>query len=108
MEPVVMTPLRREWQETRAAIDKLMDSEQESNAADSDDTKDGRTPDCVGNSTEDYSVGAAGRVPATAGVGEGAGPGVRQRQLPVHRAAIVTGPGARGDRLRSGPRLARD
>ena len=33
VEPVVMTPLRREWQETRAAIDKLMDSEQESNAA---------------------------------------------------------------------------
>ena len=27
-----MTPLRREWQETRAAIDKLLDSEQESNA----------------------------------------------------------------------------
>ena len=33
VEPVVMTPLRREWQETRATIDKLMDSEQESNAA---------------------------------------------------------------------------
>ena len=33
VEPVVMTPLRREWQETRAAIDKLLDSEQESNAA---------------------------------------------------------------------------
>ena len=32
VEPVVMTPLRREWQETRAAIDKLLDSEQESNA----------------------------------------------------------------------------
>ena len=27
-----MTPLRQEWQETRAAIDKLLDSEQESNA----------------------------------------------------------------------------
>ena len=33
VEPVVMTPLRREWQETRTAIDKLLDSEQESNAA---------------------------------------------------------------------------
>ena len=33
VEPVVMTPLRREWQETGAAIDKLLDSEQESNAA---------------------------------------------------------------------------
>ena len=33
VEPVVMMPLRREWQETRAAIDKLLDSEQESNAA---------------------------------------------------------------------------
>ena len=33
VEPVVMTPLRREWQETRAAIDNLLDSEQESNAA---------------------------------------------------------------------------
>ena len=33
VKPVVMTPLRREWQETRAAIDKLLDSEQESNAA---------------------------------------------------------------------------
>ena len=32
VEPVVMTPLRREWQETRAAIDELLDSEQESNA----------------------------------------------------------------------------
>ena len=32
VEPVVMTPLRREWQETRAAIDKLLDSGQESNA----------------------------------------------------------------------------
>ena len=28
VEPVVMTPLRREWQETRAAIDKLLDAEQ--------------------------------------------------------------------------------
>ena len=28
-----MTPLRREWQEARAAIDKLLDSGQESNAA---------------------------------------------------------------------------
>ena len=33
VEPVVMMPLRREWQETRAAIDKLLDSGQESNAA---------------------------------------------------------------------------
>ncbi len=33
VEPVVMTPLRREWQEARAAIDKLLDSGQESNAA---------------------------------------------------------------------------
>ena len=32
VEPVVMTPLRREWQEARAAIDKLLDAEQESNA----------------------------------------------------------------------------
>ena len=28
VEPVVMTPLRREWQETRVAIDKLLDAEQ--------------------------------------------------------------------------------
>ena len=28
VEPVVMTPLRREWEETRAAIDKLLDAEQ--------------------------------------------------------------------------------
>ena len=32
VEPVVMTPLRREWQETRAAIDKLLVAEQDSNA----------------------------------------------------------------------------
>ena len=28
VEPVVMTPLRREWEETRVAIDKLLDAEQ--------------------------------------------------------------------------------
>ena len=32
VEPVVMTPLRREWEETRAAIDKLLVAEQDSNA----------------------------------------------------------------------------
>ena len=32
VEPVVMTPLRREWEATRAAIDKLMDAEQNSDA----------------------------------------------------------------------------
>ena len=32
VEPVVMTPLLREWEETRAAIEKLLDSEQDSNA----------------------------------------------------------------------------
>ena len=32
VEPVVMTPLRREWEATRAAIDKLMDAEQDSDA----------------------------------------------------------------------------
>ena len=32
VEPVVITPLRREWEETRAAIDKLLDAEQDSNA----------------------------------------------------------------------------
>ena len=31
VEPVVMTPLRREWEETRAAIDKLLDAEQNAN-----------------------------------------------------------------------------
>ena len=32
VEPVVMTPLRREWEETRAAIDKLLVADQDSNA----------------------------------------------------------------------------
>ena len=32
VEPVVMTPLRREWEETRAAIDQLLVAEQDSNA----------------------------------------------------------------------------
>ena len=32
VEPVVMTPLRREWEETRAAIDKLLDAEQNAHA----------------------------------------------------------------------------
>ena len=32
VKPVVMTPLRREWEETRAAIDKLLDAEQDTNA----------------------------------------------------------------------------
>ena len=31
VEPVVMTPLRREWEETRAAIEKLLDAEQNAN-----------------------------------------------------------------------------
>ena len=31
VEPVVMTPLRREWEETRTAIDKLLDAEQNAN-----------------------------------------------------------------------------
>ena len=31
VEPVVMTPLRREWEETRAAIGELLDAEQDSN-----------------------------------------------------------------------------
>ena len=31
VEPVVMTPLRREWEETRAAIDKLLEAEQGAN-----------------------------------------------------------------------------
>ena len=32
VEPVVMTPLRREWEEMRAAIDKLLDAEQDPDA----------------------------------------------------------------------------
>ena len=32
VEPVVMTPLRREWEETRAAIEKLLEGEQDTNA----------------------------------------------------------------------------
>ena len=31
VEPVVMTPLRREWEETRAAIEKLLEAEQGAN-----------------------------------------------------------------------------
>ena len=32
VEPVLMTPLRREWGETQAAIEKLLDTEQDANA----------------------------------------------------------------------------
>ena len=67
VEPVIMEPLRREWE----AVQR----------------------DIVGGG----GAREARRVPATVGVGDRSRPGLRQRQFPLHSPALPSGPGKAGN-----------
>ena len=66
VEPVVMRPLRREWDEAKQEIGEL-----------------------VGDGKGDEGRAALDAFRGAVGGSDGAGPGMRQRELPVHRAALA-------------------
>ena len=108
VEPVVMTPLRREWEETRAAIDKLLDAEQNANTVMEKAPSPGFDPlTALATALRTRAQEEMEAFRQRLASGAGAGPSVRKRQLPVHRPAVAAGPGAGGDRLRRGAGLAR-
>ena len=73
VEPVVMAPLRREWETAQQEVNRLISDGDETAARD-------RLED----------------IPAAVGLGHRARPGLRQRQLPLHRPALPVGPGKAG------------
>ena len=108
VKPVVMTPLRREWQETRAAIDKLLDSEQESNAVLATTQRTGFEPlprwqQTLRTTAWEQLDAFRQRLASVKVLDPACGSG---NFLYIALRSLL-GPGARGDRLCSGPRLAR-
>ena len=92
VEPVVMTPLRREWEAVRLEMD--------AQRADAEAAPTARTR----RNAQERLAATQGRIPRPAGGGDGAGPGLRQRKFPVRGAGAAAGAGEGSDPARGGGR----
>ena len=103
VEPVVMTPLRREWDAARAEIEGLMEEgilrqaqdERIDEQAEQDVGANNYSP-LRGSRNVRGSQDAPRNLPPAPRRRNRAGPGVRQRQFPVHRPTLAAGPRERG------------